>query len=101
AEPVGPWAAHPLSLRGLVAQHRRALTDPRATAAARAAAPGQLALLAAADVPGADPGQWYGIPAPSSAGPLRDLAVEDVRVSPSRLQALEECELNWVIGDLG
>lgn len=101
AEPVGPWAAHPLSLRGLVAQHRRALTDPRSAAAARAAAPGQLALLAAADVPGADPEQWYGIPAPTSSGPLRDLEVEDVRVSPSRLQALEECELNWVIADLG
>ena len=38
---------------------------------------------------------------PTSTGPLRDLAREDVRVSPSRLHTLEECELNWVIGDLG
>ncbi len=100
-EPYTPPGAHPLSLRGLVAQHRRALTDPRATAAERAQAPGQLALLAAAGVPGADPSEWYGVPEPSSAAPLRDLAREDVRVSPSRLHALEECELNWVLGDLG
>ena len=32
---------------------------------------------------------------------MRDLDREDVRVSPSRLQALEECQLDWVIGDLG
>ena len=51
--------------------------------------------------PGAAPREWYGVAAPTSTGPLRDLAREDVRVSPSRLHALEECELNWVIGDLG
>lgn len=101
AEPVGAWAAHPLSLRGLVAQHRRALTDPRAPASARQDAAGQLALLAAAEVPGADPGEWFGVLPPTSIGPLRDLSREDVRISPSRLQALDECELNWVIGDLG
>ncbi|WP_375383890.1 PD-(D/E)XK nuclease family protein [uncultured Microbacterium sp.] len=95
---------HPLSLRGLVALHRRALTDP-ANARGRDGSPtraaGQLALLADAQVPGADPAQWYGVRAPTSEAPLRDLAHEDVRVSPSRLHTLEECELNWVIGDLG
>ncbi|SDH07996.1 ATP-dependent helicase [Microbacterium pygmaeum] len=91
---------HPLSLRGLVAQYRRGLTDPSARVrGAHAAA--QLALLTDAGVPGAAPGEWYGVPSPSSDGPLRDLAIEDVRVSPSRLHTLEECELNWVIGDLG
>lgn len=91
---------HPLSLRGLVALHRRALTDP-GNARGRDHASGQLALLADALVPGADPAQWYGVIAPTSTAPLRDLAHEDVRVSPSRLHMLEECELNWVIGDLG
>ena len=91
---------HPLSLRGLVARHRRALTDHTARAGVVKAA-GQLALLADAGVPGADPRQWYGVVPPTSTGPLRDLAKEDVRVSPSRLHTLEECELNWVIGDLG
>ena len=92
---------HPLSLRGLVAQHRRALTDPGASARERAAAPAQLALLAAAGVPGASPTQWYGLIPPTTDAPLRDLDREGVRVSPSRLHAVEECALNWVIGDLG
>lgn len=91
---------HPLSLRGLVAQHRRALTEPTARGRADRAAQ-QLALLADAGVAGAAPHEWFGVAPPTSSGPLRDLAVEDVRVSPSRLHTLEECELNWVIGDLG
>ncbi|WP_374316453.1 UvrD-helicase domain-containing protein, partial [Microbacterium sp.] len=92
---------HPLSLRGLVARHRRTLTERSAASAAAIHAAGQLALLADAGVAGAAPAQWFGVPPPTSTGPLRDLAKEDVRVSPSRLQALEECQLNWVIGDLG
>lgn len=91
---------HPLSLRGLVARHRRVLTDAAGRGSAAAAA-GQLALLADAGVPGAAPSEWYGVPGPTSTGPLRDLERENVRVSPSRLHTLEECELNWVIGDLG
>ena len=99
-ERAGRSMEHPLSLRGLVALHRRTLTEhPSARGRERAA--GQLALLADARVPGADPAQWYGVSAPTSDAPLRDLAREDVRVSPSRLHTLEECELNWVIGDLG
>jgi superfamily I DNA/RNA helicase/RecB family exonuclease len=92
---------HPLSLRGLVARHRRTLTDPASPRPAAERAAGQLALLADAGVPGAAPHDWYGVLPPTSSGPLRDLSREDVRVSPSRLHALEECELNWVIGDLG
>ncbi|MFJ6652055.1 ATP-dependent helicase [Microbacterium sp. NPDC091313] len=100
-EPAATVPEHPLSLRGLVAEHRRTLTSPRATAAARRAAAGQLALLADAGVAGADPVQWYGMLPPSSTAPLRDLDREPVRVSPSRLHALEECQLDWVIADLG
>lgn len=92
---------HPLSLRGLVAAHRRTLTRQDVPDTAVAAAAGQLAVLAAARVPGAAPEEWFGILPPSSTAPLRDLDREDVRVSPSRLQALEECQLDWVIGDLG
>ncbi|MCR2793103.1 ATP-dependent helicase [Microbacterium sp. zg.Y625] len=100
-QPAPREAEHPLTLRGLVALHRRALTDPRAPAAARAAAAGQLALLADAGVAGADPAQWYGVAGPTTTAPLRDLDREDVRVSPSRLQALEQCQLDWVIAELG
>ncbi|MFT4230648.1 MAG: PD-(D/E)XK nuclease family protein, partial [Microbacterium sp.] len=92
---------HPLSLRGLVARHRRALTDRAAPVADRVRAPGQLALLARAGVSGAAPGEWYGMLPATTDAPLRDLRREDVRVSPSRLHALEECPLNWAIGDLG
>ncbi|MFT4214894.1 MAG: ATP-dependent DNA helicase [Microbacterium sp.] len=99
AQPVAP--SHPLSLRGLVAQHRRTLTDAAADDAARRDAAGQLVLLAEAGVPGAAPDDWFGVLPPSSTAPLRDLDTEDVRVSPSRMQTLEECELNWVIGELG
>ena len=101
AEAAPRAAEHPLSLRGLVALHRRALTDPRSPNQARENAPGQLALLAAAGVPGADPDEWYGLAAYSSSGPLYDLDAEAVRVSPSKLEAIGECQLNWVIGDLG
>lgn len=101
AEAAPRSAEHPLSLRGLVAMHRRALTDPRASASARSTAAGQLALLAAAGVAGADPQQWYGVAAPTSSGPLYDLTEEQLRVSPSKLEAIDLCALNWVIGDLG
>ncbi|MFB8387100.1 ATP-dependent helicase [Microbacterium sp. NPDC055910] len=91
---------HPLSLRGLVARHRRTLTTAPGSAASDHAAH-QLALLADAGVAGAHPREWFGVRPVTSDGPLRDLAREDIRVSPSRLHALEECELNWVIADLG
>lgn len=92
---------HPLTLRGLVAQHRRTLTEARAGASAQAAAAAQLVLLADAGVAGAAPAQWYGVAAPTSTTPLHDLAHSPVSVSPSRISQLETCELDWVIRDLG
>lgn len=100
-EPAPRSAEHPLSLRGLVAQHRRALTDARVPASVRAQAAGQLALLADAQVAGADPQEWYGMARPTAEGPLIDLDLEQARVSPSKLEAIDVCQLNWVIGDLG
>lgn len=100
-EGAPPEAAHPLTLRGLVARHRRTLTDAGAPDAARRAASEQLVLLADADVAGADPAEWFGVLPPTSTAPLRDRDAESIRVSPSRLETLEECQLNWVIGDLG
>jgi len=93
-------AEHPLTLRGLVAQHRRTLTTAP-DAADRAYAAGQLALLADAGIPGARPDQWYGITASSSAGPLHDLDRGPVRVSPSRLEGFEKCGLDWAVRTLG
>lgn len=98
--PVDDRYAHPLTLRGLVARHRRTLTTA-ADARARADAAGQLRLLADAGVPGAAPDQWFGVSAPTTGAPLRDLSAEGVKVSPSRLEAFEECGVNWAVSALG
>ncbi|SDQ07081.1 ATP-dependent DNA helicase [Microbacterium sp. cf332] len=101
AEGAPPEAAHPLTLRGLVARHRRMLTESHSPHPERERAAGQLALLAAAGVSGASPDEWYGVRPPTTTAPLRDREGETIRVSPSRLETLEECQLNWVIADLG
>lgn len=100
-ESAPPEAAHPLTLRGLVSRHRRTLTDAAAGVDERRAAAAQLVLLADAGVAGAAPDEWFGVAAPTSDAPLRDRASETIRVSPSRLETLEQCQLDWVIGDLG
>ncbi len=93
-------AEHPLTLRGLVARHRRVLTTS-SSADARAEAAAQLAVLAREGVPGADPADWYGVLPPSTDAPLRDLAVDGARVSPSKMESFEECGVNWVVSALG
>lgn len=93
-------AEHPLTLRGLVARHRRVLTTSDSPAAREHAA-GQLAVLAREGVPGADPVEWYGVTPPTTTAPLHDLTVEAARVSPSRMESFEECELNWAVSALG
>lgn len=93
-------AEHPLTLRGLVARHRRALTAS-SSASVRDHASAQLAVLARERVPGADPAEWYGVIPPSTDAPLHDLAAEAARVSPSRMESFEECELNWAVSALG
>ncbi|WP_345750920.1 ATP-dependent DNA helicase [Microbacterium rhizophilus] len=90
-------AAHPLTLRGLVARHRRSLTESSVPGEAA----GQLRMLAEAGVPGAAPEEWYGVLEPSTDRPLRDLDAGPARVSPSRMEAFEECGLGWVIDGLG
>lgn len=91
----------PLDLRGLVAQLRAHLEqaavdgvepDP---AAART-----LARLAAADVTGADPAQWYGLAEPSSEAPLWDAGTR-VPVSPSKVETAQRCALRWALEAAG
>lgn len=93
-------AEHPLTLRGLVARHRRTLTTVTSEPVRHAAA-AQLAVLAREGVPGADPAEWYGVTPASTDAPLRDLAVSGARVSPSKMESYEECGLNWVVSALG
>ena len=93
-------AEHPLTLRGLVARHRRTLTTAYAEPLRQEAA-AQLAVLAREGVPGADPAEWYGVAPVSTEAPLRDLAVAGARVSPSKMESYEECGLNWVVSAIG
>lgn len=92
---------HPLTLRGLVAGHRRALTSTTTGAAGRRHAAEQLAVLAREGVAGADPADWYGAAEPTTVEPLIDAHERPVRVSPSMMQTFEDCGLDWAIRMLG
>ncbi|MET4099683.1 superfamily I DNA/RNA helicase/RecB family exonuclease [Agrococcus sp. UYP10] len=80
------------SLRSLVASLRRRVVERRPDAEQAASA---LRRLADAGVPGAAPEEWAGLAGVTTAERLD--ASEQVRVSPSALQGLVECELSWVV----
>ena len=63
----------------------------------RHAAATQLARLAAAGVPGADPSQWQTRTVLSTAEPLWSDPDHVVRLSPSTLQMLTDCPLRWLL----
>ncbi len=88
----------PLTLPGLVAELRRELVgpDPRVRAGAVTA----LARLAAADVPGADPGQWWALRGLTDDRPRRAPDAE-VTVSPSALDRFGKCGLQWALRAAG
>lgn len=85
-----------LVLADLVGELRQVVCDGAADRGRRALAARQLARLAAANVPGANPDSWYGLPELSSMEPLRARA-EPVRVSPSTVEVLAKCPLRWVV----
>lgn len=109
-------SAHPLSLRGLAGSLRR-----RVVATGDHEAASALARLAAEDVPGASPDDWYGIVEPTTDAPLVDLDAEPVvpdvgededgaaaepvpatvAVSPSRIGTFEECPVHWFAQTFG
>ncbi|HUH52554.1 MAG TPA: PD-(D/E)XK nuclease family protein [Microbacteriaceae bacterium] len=88
------------SIRGFIADLRRELElEPTNEEVAVA-----LAVLAQHNIDGADPDQWYGIQENTNLNPLVDLEGDPdatVSVSPSKIEAVEECPLNWVINDVG
>ena len=101
-DPVPPQpieAPQVLSVPAVVGRLRAVVCAPEgaADAADRVAAAGQLARLAAAGVPGADPSQWYGSIAVSTDEPLWDGADHVVTMSPSTLQMLSDCPLRWLL----
>lgn len=89
-----PRRRRPLHLRGMVGALRRDAAGGDHEAAAA------IALLAEHGVPGAHPGDWYGLAAPSTLAPLVDLAGDPealVPVSPSQIDRVEESPLGWFV----
>ncbi|HEY7223534.1 MAG TPA: ATP-dependent DNA helicase [Micromonosporaceae bacterium] len=86
----------PLTLPALVAELRLIVTDTDSPQPLRRAAATQLARLAVAKVPGADPEDWWGIRSLSDDGPLVAEA-EPVRVSPSTVESSLRCGLKWLL----
>ncbi|MCV7260232.1 ATP-dependent helicase [Mycobacterium shimoidei] len=79
-------------LRGVVCAPDGAVPD-----AMRASAATQLARLARAGVPGADPATWYGMAPISTAEPLWSTDDHVVTLTPSSLQTLTDCPLRWLV----
>lgn len=89
-----------LALPALVAELRQVVTDASVRRPRREAAARQLARLAAAGVPGADPLQWWGYPELSDDAPLV-VGDEQVVVSPSQVERFDTCELRWLLETVG
>lgn len=77
-------------LRGVVCAPDGAVDDAFRDCAAR-----QLARLALAGVPGADPAGWHGLTPVSTSEPLRG-GDDAVTLTPSTLQTLNDCPLRWL-----
>ncbi|AKK05149.1 DNA/RNA helicase, superfamily I [Corynebacterium mustelae] len=88
AEPVDSYTTRLLSVPAIVAELRRALINPQVNQRAKDQAARQLARLADAGIPGADPTQWWGI---ADSSETTKLTVK--RLSPSRIEAGLECPL--------
>jgi superfamily I DNA/RNA helicase/RecB family exonuclease len=93
-----------LDLPSVVAELRAVVTssgsDANEAGRRRAAAAAQLARLAAAGVPGADPRDWYGL-APLTDDRKLVADGELVKLSPSRLEAFARCPLRWLLESSG
>ena len=89
-----------LDLPSVVAELRRVVCDPLQGLARRRGAARQLARLSAAGVRGAAPSQWYGLGTVSDPAPLRAPG-EPVRISPSKVDEFDRCELRWLLKACG
>jgi superfamily I DNA/RNA helicase/RecB family exonuclease len=89
-----------LTLPALVADLRRALTDPQTPPQRRTAAASVLRRLADEGVPGAAPSHWWGLAPLSDDAPLVP-PDGPVRVRPSGIETFQRCPLRWVLGAVG
>jgi superfamily I DNA/RNA helicase/RecB family exonuclease len=94
---AGVSAPRVLSSAALVGRLRSVVCAPEGAIDddARRCAATQLARLAVAGVPGADPAAWHGLVPVSTSEPLRR-ADEPVTLTPSSLQTLTDCPLRWL-----
>lgn len=92
---IDPLQVSVLSVSSFIAQMRTVVGDSEATESARAQAARQLARLAEAGVPGADPEQWWATQTVAEERPLNNKP----RLSPSRIEALLKCPLNAMLKD--
>jgi superfamily I DNA/RNA helicase/RecB family exonuclease len=89
-----------LALTALVAELRQVACDQAEQPVRRRAAAGELARLAGAGVPGADPAEWWGLPPLSDPRPVRDPDAS-VPVSPSQVEKFATCPLRWLLETAG
>ncbi|WP_448851402.1 PD-(D/E)XK nuclease family protein [Corynebacterium sp. 335C] len=94
AIPVTEEMPRVLSAAALVAELRAAVAGEEAGPGHRRRAAAQLARLAEAGVPAADPAEWWGLPAASTEEPV---AEGPVRVSPSKVGRALECPLRTLL----
>ncbi|MGB3483112.1 MAG: ATP-dependent DNA helicase [Mycobacterium sp.] len=97
--PVPVVAPPVLSAPAVIGRLRAVVCAPAETVdqQTRISAAAQLARLAKAGVPGADPAGWYGMTAVSTEEPLWSGADHTVTLSPSTLQTLQDCSLRWLL----
>lgn len=95
AQPV--CAPRVLSAAAVVGRLRSVVCAPGGAVeeGVRACAATQLARLAAAGVPGADPRVWHGLVPVSTSAPLCG-SDDVVTLTPSTLQTLSDCPLRWL-----
>lgn len=98
--PLPPLAAPRVLLPSAVVGRLRAVVCAPEGAVddeSRSCAATQLARLAAAGVPGADPAQWHTMTSLSTEEPLWSDPEHVVTLSPSTLQMLTDCPLRWLL----
>ena len=89
-----------LDLPSVVAELRRVVCDPLQAGPRRRGAARQLARLERAGVRAAAPVHWYGLLGVSDDAPLHAEG-EPVRVSPSKVDEFQRCELRWLLKACG